>query len=246
MRRRPVRAVALGAWVIALSVLAPLAALAGGTTLTRHGAVLRPPRDELIRELSPVQGCQILLDAGDGDCAAVTTANGQFVFTVEAGPRVDDVLVSRPWVVRVWQATSVPDHADEWKVVLATRPQGSDPGPVYADVKAVVGDVTGDGQPELLVGYRSEGTGQILDLDIVGTTKRGTSTVLAHEQLYKGSAKIKDGSLVTWEPVYRKAEANCCPSWIRRDVVHFRGGAFVVQHGPKVPTARAHTPPGDF
>jgi hypothetical protein len=106
--------------------------------------------------------------------------------------------------------------------------------------------VTGDHEPELLIGYRSEGTGQILDIDIVGTTESGGPTLLAHAQLYKGSAQIKHGRLITWMPVYRKVEANCCPSWIRRDVVRYEGGQFVVHHGKKVPTANADIPPGDF
>lgn len=246
MVRRSLRVMALGALMTATSVLAPNAAIAGDDTLGRNGAVLRPPRDSLIRALSPFHSCQVLLDSGDGDCAVVGTANGQLVFTVESGPPIDDVLVSRPWVVRVYRETHEPGHANEWKVTLATRPQHGDLGPVYADVRAEVGDVTGDGKPELLVGYRSEGTGQILDIDIVGTTDDGTPKVLAHDQLYKGTAKIKGGTLITWSPVYRKSDANCCPTSIRRDVVRFRDGAFVVQPGPKVPTARASIPPGDF
>jgi len=237
---------ALGTLACFFSVLAPTAAIAEGETLGRGRAVLRPPRDELIRVLSPFHGCQVLLDSGDGDCAVVDTANGQLVFTVESGPPIDDVLVSRPWTVRVYQETNETGHANEWKVELATRPQGSDPDPVYADVRAEVGDVTGDGKPELLVGYRSEGTGQILDVDIVGTTDDGTPKVLAHDQLYKGTAKIKGGTLITWSPVYEKTDGNCCPTWIRRDIVRFRDGAFVVQRGPRVPTAQANIPPGDF
>ena len=210
--------------------------------MSSDGAVLRAPSDSVIRVLEPFQGCQVLLDTGDGDCAVVDTAGGQIVFTVEAGEPVDDVLVSRPWTVRVYR----PFDDNEWEVALATRPQGDEAGPVYADVHAEVGDVTGDGQPELLVGYRSEGTGQILDIDIVGTVDDGTPTVLAATQLYKGTAKIKRGTLVTWTPVYRQSDANCCPTWIRRDVVRFEGDEFVVQRGPRVPTKQATIPPGDF
>jgi hypothetical protein len=242
--RRPV--IALVAGVSAVCVLAATAAGAGNGTLGPRGAVLREPGEELTRPLSPVQGCQVLLDTGEGDCAVVETENGQLVFTVEAGAPVDEVLITRPWIVRVYRPSQEAGRADQWTVALATEGQGTDPGPLYADVKAEIGDVTGDGSPELLVGYRSEGTGQILDIDIVGTTADGTPHVLAHTQLYKGSAKIKGGKLLTWMPVYKKTDANCCPTWIRRDVVRYEGGKFVVHKGKKVPTAQANIPPGDF
>ncbi len=241
MASRRLRVAACAA-LAAVWIVAPVSASAGGPFLSADDAVLREPVDSVVRVLEPFQGCQVLLDSGEGDCAVVDTANGQLVFIVEAGERFDNVLVSRPWIVRIYR----PVGDDQWEVALATRPQGNDPGPVYADVKAEVGDVTGDGEPELLVGYRSEGTGQILDVDIVGTADNGAPVVLAAMQLYKGTAKIKHGTLVTWTPVYRRADANCCPTWIRRDVVRFVDGGFAVDPGPKVPTKQANIPPGDF
>ena len=156
------------------------------------------------------------------------------------------MLVSRPWVVRIYSESREPGHANEFTEGLVTRPQGDDVGPLYAHVQAVVGDVTGDGKPEVFIGYLSEGTGQILDIDIVTTNKQGEPTVLGHEQLYKGVAEVQTGRLVVWTPVYRKADANCCPTWVRRDVVRSRSGELVVDRGPKVRTAKVNVPRGDF
>ena len=241
--------------VVGISVLVVVLATASGaaatvrraphqrTLSTRH-AILRKPASSVTRILAPDQGCQVLLDTGDGECRAIVTAHGTLVVTVEPGAPADPGLVSRPWIVRVYAAD--PTVKDGWSIRLSTRPVGADPGPLYANVTAIAADVTGDGHDELLVGYRSEGTGQILDADIVGTSPAGTPKVLAHDQLYKGTVVAKKGRLITYTPVYRGNDANCCPTFIERDTIRFRNGAFRVEPGPRTPTKRAHIPPGDL
>jgi len=213
-------------------------------TLSARHAILRKPASIVTRTLAPDQGCQVLLDTGDGTCRAIATAHGTLVVTVEPGAPVDPGLVSRPWIVRVYAAD--PTVKDGWSIELSTRPSGGDPGPLYANVTAIAADVTGDGHDELLVGYRSEGTGQILDADIVSTTRAGAAKVLAHGQLYKGTVVAKNGRIVTYTPVYRGSDANCCPTFIERDTIRFRNGAFHVEPGPRTPTKRAHIPPGNL
>lgn len=240
-------------WLVA-SALVVFAALAvstpagakgadGGRTLSADHAVLGVPTESVVRALAPTQGCHVLLDSGEGDCTVVQTAHGDLVVTVEPGPAIDDALVSRPWTVRVYRPSSaIPDG---WEVALATRPEGNDPGPLYAQVTAKVADVTGDGHDEVVLGYRSEGTGQILDFDVVGTDPDGTPRVLAHDQVYKGNVRTRGGKLVTYAPVYRRSDANCCPTWIERDDITFRAGAFHVRKVWKVPSKQAHVPPSD-
>ena len=243
---RALRCIVVPACVFAAAVLltTPVSASKGGTTLSARGASLRRPADVVTKLLEPVQGCQVLLDAGTGDCAVVQTAHGYLVVTVEPGPFIDEVLISRPWVARVYRASKTVKNGEE--IALSTRPQGTYPGPQYANVTAKVADVTGDGKEELVLGYRSEGTGQILDVDIVGTTSDGTPRVLAHETLYKATVDLEAGRLVQYVPVYGKGEPNCCPKYIERDVVRFRNGAFRIERGPRTLTKRAHIPPGDL
>jgi hypothetical protein len=163
---------------------------------------------------------------------------------VEPGRRVDDVLVSRPWTVRVYRpAAGVPDG---WEVGLTTHADAGADGPLYAAVTAKAVDVTRDGADELVLGYRSEGTGMILDVDIVGTDQQGSPQVLAHDQLYKGSVVFRHGRLIAWTPVYERADANCCPTWIERDVLAYRDGAFTVDAGPKIPSRRARVPESEL
>jgi hypothetical protein len=80
----------------------------------------------------------------------------------------------------------------------------------------------------------------------VGTDASGAPTVLAHQQLYKGTVVVRTGRLITYAPVYRSHDANCCPTWIERDVVRYQNGEFVVHPGPRVATRKAHEPPGDL
>jgi hypothetical protein len=247
MQRFTRRLVACGiGGLLVLVGVGPAAARGGGgdRVLTDRDAVLRPTADGLVRSLGSVQGCQVLLDAGTGDCAVVNTTHGAMVVTVEPGPYPDDVLVSRPWTVRVYRPVDA--DAEQWQVALETAVDASGAGPLYANVTAEVADITGDGDDELLLGYRSEGTGQILDVDVVGTARDGAPRVLAHDQLYKGTAIVRQGRLVTYEPVYREADANCCPTWIERSTVRFHDGALRVVAGPKVRTADADVPAGDL
>jgi hypothetical protein len=212
--------------------------------LSADGAVLEPPVTPVVEVLHPVQGCRALLDAGRGDCTVVRAAAADLVVTVEAGKRIDDILVTRPWTVHVYRpALGVPDG---WELALATRAEEVAEGPLFAAVTAKAVDVTGDGRDELVLGYRSEGTGMILDVDIVGTDAGGTPRVLAHDQLYKGSVVFRHGRLVAWTPVYKRTDANCCPTWVQRAVLAFRGGAFSVDAGPRTPSRRVDVPASEL
>jgi hypothetical protein len=220
------------------------AATLDATTLDASGSDLGAPTESVVRTLAPTQGCQRLLDSGKGDCAVVHTATGDLVVTVEPGPKIGKVLASRPWTVQVFRPTdAVPDG---WEVALSTHGERAYAGPLYAQVTATAADVTGDGHDELVLGYRSEGTGQILDLDVVGTDATGTPQLLAHDTVYKGNVRARNGHLVEYEPVYQETDANCCPTWVQRDDLEFRDGVFHLETIWKVPTKQAEIPPSDI
>ena len=238
----------LCAAALGLAVIGLLGAPAGARdhirTLTSRGAILQPPASSATKVVSPVQGCQVLLDSGDGDCAFVPGASGGLAFTIESGPTIDEVLASRPWTVRVYRpSATVPEG---WEVALEATPTEGYPGALFAEVTGKVVDVTGDGEDELVLGYRSEGTGGILDVDVVGVADDGVARVLAHDQLYKGTVVARDDRFVTYTPVYRKRDGNCCPTWIERATVTFEDGVFRVHPGRRTPTERAKVPPGDL
>lgn len=234
----------IGGFVLGTSAMVGARDDAADEWLSSADAVLERPVTAVVRMLSPLQGCHVLLDTGRGDCTVVRTAAGDLVVTVEPGRRIDDILVSRPWTVRVYRPA--PDVPDGWELSLATRREEGEAGPLFAAVTANAVDVTRDGKDELVIGYRSEGTGMILDVDIVGTDPGGSPHVLAHDQLYKGNVVFRRGHLVAWAPVYKRNDANCCPTWIQRAVFEFRDGAFTVEAGPRTPTRHVDIPPSEL
>jgi hypothetical protein len=218
-------------------------AAARDEVLGQEDAVLAPPATAVSRQLHADQGCHVLLDTGTGDCTVVRTGHGELVVTVEPGRRIDKILVSRPWTVRVYRpSTSLPEA---WEIALATELRDGDP-PLYGAVTAKAVDVTGDGEDELVIAYRSEGTGMILDVDIVGTEPDGSPRILAHDQLYKGSVVFRHGHLVAWVPVYKRTDANCCPTWVERDVLVYRDGTFTVDAGPRIRARTVDVPASEL
>jgi hypothetical protein len=237
------RAAALTVGLLGAAAVASHAAASGDTQLRPNGTLLRPPSAGRTLTLAPDAGCQTLLPAGTGDCGVVHAAGGDLVFTVESGPPVQSGLVSRPWTVTIYRAS--PSVPNGWQPALVTGPQGSDPEPLYANVTAKTGDLTGDGHQSLVVGYRAEGTGEILDMDIVVGTAKGPR-VAAHREFYKGVVQILPGHLVAYAPSYLTRDGNCCPSLTQRDDIRYRNGRFMLSGGPRLPTRQVDIPPGDL
>jgi hypothetical protein len=227
----------LAAAVVVAALMAPTrAASAGADVWTAEGAILQPAQGVVVSP-DPCAG----LNDDTSACIQIDGVSGAILATVETGAPIDDALVSRPWIVRVYEVV-----AEGWSLVLSTQADDLHAGPLYADVVPETRDVTGDGQPELVLGYRSEGTGQILELDVVELTDTGHVSVLGHSELYKGTVVLKPGRILTWTPEYKTTDGNCCPTWIRRDVVRFEDGQLVVREGKKVRTEAARIPAGDF
>jgi hypothetical protein len=243
VRSRSCVGVALAVALIGLAALAGPAAASGDTRLRPTGTLLHPPREARTVTLPPTPGCQVLLAAGSGECGVVHASGGDLLFTVEPGPPLQEGLVSSPWTVTIYRAS--PSVPNGWQVALVTSPQRGDPGPVYANVTGRTADLTGHGHQTLLVGYRAEGTGEILDLDIVVGTATGPR-VAGHREFYKGVVQILPGRLVTYTPIYRARDGNCCPSFTERDEIRYRTGSFVLSTGPRAPTRRVNIPPGDL
>jgi hypothetical protein len=219
------------------------AAVSGDTQLHPNGTLLHPPREARTVTLVPNTGCQTLLRVGTGDCGVVHAAGGDLIFTVEAGPPPQDDLVSRPWTVTIYRAA--PSVPNGWQVALATAAHGGDPASMCANVTARTADLIGDGHQSLLVGYRAEGTGEILDLDIVIGTPKGPR-VAAHREFYKGGIQILPGRLVTYVPIYCARDGKCCPSFTQRDEIRYRKGRFVLLTGPCAPTRLVTIPLADL
>jgi hypothetical protein len=229
--------------VVLGSAMSTAAAPASVASLSGGGAVLRPSRTTQVRLVEFGASCSALLTGSGGQCGAVHAAGGDLLYTIVSGPPVQPRSASRPWTVTVYR--SVPAVAGGWRAALQTRPGGGEAGPVFATVSARTADLTGDGHESLVVGYRSEGTGGFLDVDVVIGAANGPR-VAAHTRLGQGVVTVRPGQLTTYTPIYRAADANCCPSSIQRDEIQARHGSFVVVHGPRLVPEQAGEPPSDL
>jgi hypothetical protein len=181
--------------------------------------------------MDPELACRTFLETEDGACEIVEMAGGYAMWTAEPVP--DSGVPGEPiWrlAIRV-QSETLPDGG--WDVVL-DLPEAEDLS--FAAVDVAQADLTGDGRPELLVGYRSAGTGQFLAYDVVTYEAGQLPEVAAHrEGLSKGSLAIEGVTLVDYSAVYRAEEGNCCPSTTVRTTIGFEGAVFRVSDVAEVP-----------
>src|ERR1700712_1532707 len=80
-------------------------------------------------------------------------------------------------------------------------------------------DLTADGVPDLVVGERFSGSGNILDYDIV-TGLGSNPHVAAHRSLSHGGIRVFPGQLIDdYQAEYPNGEPDCCPDFIQQTVV---------------------------
>ena len=182
---------------------APATTQASGTgdEIDAEGAELRAPEDPETRQMDPELACRTFLETEDGACEIVDMAGGYAMWTAEPVP--DSGVPGEPvWrlAIRV-QSETLPDGG--WDVALEL-PEALG----FAAVGVAPADLTGDGRPELLVGYRSAGTGQFLAYDVVTYEPNQLPEVAARrEGLSKGSLAVEGVTLVDYSAVYRAERA---------------------------------------
>jgi hypothetical protein len=175
--------------------------------------------------------CQSLITPGTlGECGDVPVAGGRVVWVVERSATATGATAHR---ARVF--THVPD-AGGWVEWL----QASDPaGERWSDVNVLPADLTGDGVPELLVGFRGVDELQTLEYDIVGYGEGGLPSVLAHpDPAPRGSLVVASGQLQDYAAQFPGGEPACCPpSYLRRTIAYDAGFFRVLAAETVIPTA---------
>jgi hypothetical protein len=197
-----------------------------GDQVTANGTQLTKPMDPDTRQIDPELACRTFVEAVDGSCDIVMMAGGNALWTVE--PLADGGAGERPWRVRIRvRSKTMPDGG--WDVALQL-PEGA----LFANVSVASHDVTDDGKPELLVGYRSGGTGQFESYDVVMYDEGKPLAVAAHrEALHKGSVALDGTNVVDYSADEESPE--CCPTRARRTVIAFEKDAFGVTSVSEVP-----------
>jgi hypothetical protein len=199
-----------------------------GDRVTSKGTELQAPSDPDTRQIDAEQGCRTYVETPGGQCEIVMMAGGNALWTVDALP--GNGTGEQVWHVRIRvRSKSMPDGG--WDVALGL-PQS--PDPLFASVAVKGADVTGDGRPELLVGYRSGGTGQFEAYDVVTYEQGKQLEVGAHRQgLHKGSVALDGVTIVDYSADEESPE--CCPTKARRTAIGFSGGELRVTEVSEVP-----------
>jgi hypothetical protein len=214
----------------AASTTAPAttAAVKSGDKVTSTGTQLTKPSNPDTRQIDAEQACRTFLETPAGQCEIVMMAGGNALWTVDALP--GSGTGEQVWHVRIRvRSKSMPDGG--WDGALSL-PQSPDPS--FANVAVKAADVTGDGRPELLVGYRSGGTGQFEAYDVVTYEQGKQLEVAAHRRgLHKGSVALEGTTIVDYSA--DEGSPECCPTKARRTAIGFSGGELRVTEVSEVP-----------
>ena len=199
-----------------------------GDRVTPKGTQLQAPSNPDTRQIDPEQGCRTYVETPAGQCEIVMMAGGNALWTVDALP--GSGTGEQVWHVRIRvRSKSLPDGG--WDVALGL-PQS--PDPLFTNVAVKPADVTGDGRPELLVGYRSGGTGQFEAYDVITYEQGKQVDLAAHRQdLHKGSVALDGTTIIDYSADEESPE--CCPTKARRTAIAFGGGEFRVTEVNDVP-----------
>ena len=165
--------------------------------------------------------CAALITAGTlGDCGEVVVAGQRVVWVVEQATTATGAAA---FTARI--STFVPDEGGWVRWLEASDPAGER----WSNVNVVATDLTSDGVPELLVGFRSVGDAQTLEYDIVGYSEAAVPEVLAHpEPAPKGSVIVSAGTVQEYAAQYPNDEPVCCPPTYLRRTIAFEDSFFRV------------------
>lgn len=161
--------------------------------------------------------CTALIEPGTiGECGEVSVGGQRVIWLVQRGSTPTGAPT---FTVRI--LTFVPEEGGwvEWL-------QAADPGGErWADVGVIESDLTGDGVPELVVGFRSLGEEATLAYDIVGYSQDLLPEVLAHpDPTTKGVVVVSAGTIQEYGAQYPNGEPVCCPpTYLLRSIAYSDG-----------------------
>lgn len=149
--------------------------------LTGADAILVRPTSEDVRPVDKARGCRSANDKGWSvvDCGAVKRADGVLLWVVESKGRGLRMLLLRE------------QTAGRWITILRAA---DDDGTRWKKIGVRAEDVSGDGAPDLVVGFHGRDAASTLGLDVVD----GPTGVGLHVGLAAGGATAERGSLTGW------------------------------------------------
>jgi hypothetical protein len=186
--------------------------------ISSDGAVLQEG-DRTVVPAPSNAACAALIAAGTlGDCGEVAVAGQRVVWVVEQARTPTGATAFSLGIL-----TFVPDEGGWVRWLEASDPAGER----WDDVNVLASDITSDGVPELLVGFRSVGEADVLEYDIVGYEGSAIPEVLAHPGgAGKGSVIVSAGTVQEYSAQYPNDEPVCCPPTFLRRTIAFQDGFF--------------------
>jgi hypothetical protein len=188
--------------------------------ITTEGQVL-VEGDRPVVTVAATASCGSLVSPGLlGECGEVPVADTRVVWVVQ---RDTTTAGASSFTARVFTFVSDAGGWVEWL-------QASDPsGDRWSDVNVLPADLTGDGVPELLFGFREVDERLTLEYDIVGYDQNGIPQVVAHpNDAARGSVVVAGGEILEYAAQYPNAEPACCPPSFLRRTIAFEQGFFRV------------------
>ena len=163
------------------------------------------------------RGCAALHDPGwRAGCVRVDTGAAVLTGVVEGRSAGSEVSV---WKATVWK--------EEGQQEVQTLAAGDPTTPLWEWAAVRSADLVGNHHQELVFGFENQGTGEVRDLDVVAAD--GAGLVAGQLSVYKGTAALSAGRILTYHPVYRDDDPNCCPTGgADRDTVQLERGRWVV------------------
>lgn len=168
-----------------------------------------------------VQDCQYMPSYSNGVQVLVLRRNDDGRFAVAAL-----FLNSGSWVQRYW--------AEE-----------AGPG-VWSSVTVIVGDFHFDDGAEVWVGYRYDGSGGYLDIDVLDARPDGSIILGGLQGLDHGQVDLHPGGATVATAVYADSEPNCCPGHFHLREVAFASGQWQIDSGTTYAADAVPPVAGDF
>lgn len=198
-------------------------------TLAASGSPLAAVPAPTVVPVAQNTDCRALVPAGwTGVCAPEQMAGGTAIWMVARRPTASSTVPA--WQVSIFLYSAT---AGGWYPSLSASDPG---GSRWTNVTATAVDLTGDGLPEIVVGYRLKGPRETLEYDIVGFPVGGAPRVLAHVGgLGRGSAVVAGGVVDDYAAEYPNGAPVCCPVDFLERTVGWTGAAFQATPVARVP-----------
>ena len=108
---------------------------------------------------------------------------------------------------------------------------------ILSAITVNLGDYHFDDGVEVWIGYRYQGTGQYLDLDVLDPLPDGSFFLGGLQGLDHGGVDLHPGGATVRDAIYGASDPGCCPSQIRHRQVFFQANQWLIDAGVLFPTA---------